>query len=102
MENRIMKGVIFAIIFSFSFTACGGYSSGTIQKSEKGFLKFTGNNESITISIDNGTQFPYDVKIDLYEVNPGRHTVKVYRNNQIVVDRIIIVDNQTTFEIDVP
>ncbi len=54
------------------------------------------------ISVDDGTQFSYDVKIDLYEVKPGRHTIKVYRNNQPIVDRVVIVDNQTTLEIEVP
>jgi hypothetical protein len=38
----------------------------------------------------------------LYEVKPGRHAVKVYRNNELVVDRTVIVDNQTTFEVDIP
>ncbi len=97
-----MKTLLAALIFSVTLISCGGYTSGTIQKSEKGFLKFTGKTEAIMISVDAGTRFAYDVKIDLYEVKPGRHTVTVYRNNQIVVDRIVIVDNQTTFEIEVP
>jgi len=98
-----MKTLIAALIFSFTLISCGGgYTTGVIQKSEKGFLKFVGNKEAIMISVDNGTQFPYDKKIDLYEVKPGKHAVKVYRNNQIVVDRTVIVDNQTTFEIEVP
>ena len=97
-----MKTIIVVLVFSMTLISCGGYTTGTIQKSEKGFLKFTGNREAIMISVDDGTRFPYDIKTDLYEVKPGRHTIKVYRNNQIVVDRIVIVDNQTTFEIEVP
>ena len=97
-----MKEIIAALIFSFTFVSCGGYTTGTIQKAEKGFLKFTGDKEAVMISVDDGTRFPYDMKVELYEVKPGRHTIKVYRDNQIIVDRIIIVDNQTTFEIEVP
>jgi len=97
-----MKTIVVAIIFSMALISCGGYTSGTIQKTEKGFLKFVGNKEATMISVDNGDRFPYDMKIDLYEVRPGRHTIRVYRDNQIVVDRIVIVDNQTIFEIEVP
>lgn len=97
-----MKLIISAFILSMTLVSCGGYTTGTIQKAEKGFLKFTGNTQAIMISVDDGTQFSYDVKIDLYEVKPGRHTIKVYRNNQPIVDRVVVVDNQTTFEIEVP
>ncbi len=92
----------FVVIFIFALTSCGGYSTGTIQKSEKGFLKFTGSIEGVMISVDSGPRFPHDAKNELYEVNPGRHIIKVYRNDQIVVDRVIVVANQTIFEIDVP
>jgi hypothetical protein len=97
-----MKAVIAALIIVLAFASCGGYTTGTIQKSEKGFLKFEGNKEAVMISVDDGTRFPYDIKTDLYEVKPGKHTIKVYRGDKIVVDRIIIVDNQTIFEIEVP
>jgi len=97
-----MRAIICSLIFAVTLISCGGYTAGTIQKSEKGFLKFTGNTEAIMISVDDGTRFPYDIKTDLYEVKPGRHTIRVYRNNQIIVDRTIVVDNQTTFEIEVP
>jgi len=52
--------------------------------------------------VDGGSRFVFDQKIDMYKVQPGRHTVQVFRNNQVIVDRTIIVDNHTTFEIDVP
>jgi hypothetical protein len=97
-----MKGVIAALFLSVTLISCGGYTSGTIQKAEKGFLKFSGNKEAIMISVDDGAPFPYDLKIDAYEVKPGRHTIKIFRNNQIIVDRTIVVDNQTTFEIELP
>jgi len=97
-----MKTLIAALIFSLTLVSCGGYTTGTIQRSEKGFLKFAGNKEAIMISVDDGTMFPYDIKTDLYEVKPGKHTIKVYRNDKIIVDRIVIIDNQTTFEIEVP
>ena len=98
-----MKLIIAVVIISLTFISCGGgYTTGTIQKAEKGSLKFTGNTQGISISIDNATQIAYDPKIELYELKPGKHAVKIFRNNQIIVDRVVIVDNHTTFEIDVP
>ena len=97
-----MKAIIGLIILCITLGSCGGYTTGTIQKSEKGFLKFTGNTTGVMISVDDGTQFPYNPKVELYEVKPGKHAVKVYRNNEVVVDRTVIVDNQITFEVDVP
>ena len=98
-----MKVILAVLIISVTFIACGGgYTSATVQRAEKGFLKFTGNIAAVMISVDDGAQFAYNPKIDLYEVKPGKHTIKIQRDNQIIVNRIIIVDNQTTFEIDVP
>lgn len=97
-----MKTIIVALILSVTLISCGGYTTGTIQRAEKGFLKFTGNREAIMISVDHGTPFHYDVKLDLYEVNPGKHTIEVYRDSKIIVNRTIVVANQTTFEIEVP
>lgn len=96
-----MKTIAIAFILAMTVVACGGYNTGTIQKTEKGFLKFTGNTKGIMISIDDGDRFEFDPKIDLYEVKPGKHSIKVYRTSQIIVDRVIIVDNQTIFELEV-
>lgn len=97
-----MKKTIAALVLAAFLAGCGGYSTGTVQKTEKGFLKFTGKVEAVMISVDGGAQFRYDRMIDAYEVPPGTHAVRVYRNNQIVVDRLVVVDNHTTFEIEVP
>lgn len=97
-----MKRIFIAVLISALFAACGGYNEGVVQKSEKGFLKFTGKTTQIIIRIDGGTPFNYDIKNPLYQVKPGKHAVQVIRNNEIIVDRTVFVDNQTTLEIEVP
>ncbi len=97
-----MKLIIGILTASIALMSCGGYTTGTIQKAEKSFLKFTGRMQGTTISVDDGAQFAFDPKIELYEVKPGKHGIKIFRNNQIIVDRVVIVDNQTTFEIEAP
>ena len=89
------------LIFMLLIVGCGGYNTGINQKAEKGFIKFSGNTLDITVSIDNGPQFTIDVGVDQYELLPGKHMVKVFRNNQLIIDRIIIIDNQSTFELEV-
>ena len=95
-------------MLSLLFFACsGGYVEGVSQKSEKGFLKFVGNTQSVTVSVDGKEAFPLVAAKDsdkdvVYEVKPGNHQVKVFRNNQLIVDRVVYVDNQTTMEINVP
>ena len=96
-----MKLFIQALIVMTLMVGCGGYNTGTIQKSEKGFLKFSGDTFRIMISIDDGTPFSKDPQVELYELNPGKHIVKVLRDSEIIVNRQIIIDNQTIFEIEV-
>jgi hypothetical protein len=85
-----------------SFTACGGYNEGIVQKSEKGYLKFTGNISQIVLKIDENIPFSYDIKNPLYQVKPGKHVIQVIRNDEVIVNRTVFVDNQVTMEIEVP
>lgn len=97
-----MKYVILFAVVSALLVGCGGYNTGTILRAEKGFLKFSGNTSGIIITIDDGTPIPSNPKVELYELKPGKHTIKIYRNNVQLINRAIIVDNQTIFEIEVP
>jgi hypothetical protein len=96
-----MNRALALLLFSLMLASCGGYTE-TIQKAEKGYLKFVGNTAETTITIDDGSAFSYNPEIELYQVRPGRHIVKVFRNNQVIVNRIIIVENEITTEIIVP
>jgi len=97
-----MKLSIIVLLISFLICSCGGYNEGIIQKSEKGFLKFVGEIKTVTVAIDQGEEFLLDSKIEVYQVKPGKHTIKMYRNNNLILNRNVIVDNQTTMEIEIP
>jgi hypothetical protein len=93
-----------------------GYKEGVIQKSDRSFLKFTGNVRNASVYIDEGEPFvleKYVINSDgeqerarydnkLYQVTPGKHTVKVYRDNNLVVKRILILDNNVIKEVYIP
>ena len=97
-----MKMSMFILLISFLISACGGYNEGIIQKTEKGFLQFVGDIKTVTVSIDEGEEFPLDPKIEVYQVKPGRHIIKIFKNNKQIVNRAVIIDNQTTMEIQIP
>jgi hypothetical protein len=97
-----MRQILIIFLLSIFFAACGGYNEGVVQKSEKGFLKFTGNISQIVIKIDDAAPFNYDKNNPVYQIKPGKHTVLVIRNDEIIVNRTVLVDNQTTMEIEVP
>lgn len=97
-----MRRIFMLTLFSILFAACGGYNEGVVQKSEKGFIKFTGNTAQIILKIDSGTPFQYDKESPVYQVKPGKHTVQVIRNDEVIVNRTVLIDNQTTMEIEVP
>lgn len=90
-------------------TACSvGYQEGILQKDEVSYFRFTGDVAGAVVSIDSGETIylgldsqgkPANV---IYKVAPGKHRVVVTKGNQVVVDRIVIVDNQNTREIQVP
>jgi len=97
-----MKRILVTVLLSMLFAACGGYNEGIVQRSEKGFIKFTGNTAQIVLKIDDGTPFQYDKENPVYQVKVGKHTVQVIRNDEVIVNRTVIIDNQTTMEIEVP
>ena len=98
----------------FMICACG-YKEGIVQKSEKAFIKFTGNLENAIVQIDNLEPFKlvgaatYDgswQKVDtdtiMYEISPGKHLMKVYRGETLIINRILILDNQIVTEVRIP
>jgi hypothetical protein len=84
------------------FSACGGYTEGVVQKAEKGYLKFVGNVQSVTVVIDNGDSISLEATSQAYQVKPGPHEIKAMRGGQLILNRSIVVDNQTTVEVEIP
>jgi len=106
-----MKKVILLILGIMILHACG-YQEGIVQKGEKSFIKFTGNLENVSVQLDDMDEFvlksgpdsEQSVRDDnkLYQVSPGRHSIKVFRGDDLIVNRILLLDNQTTTEVIIP
>ena len=78
-----------------------GYTTGTLQKADKSFLAFSGNLENVRVHVDDTEPFTPD-RGKQYQVSPGMHTVMAYRDGQLLVDRLVILQNQTITEINIP
>jgi len=92
-----LMGLIAVVIMA----GCG-YKSGTATGAREAFLYFTGDVEGVGVSVDDGQ--PFSVKPgrdNQYRVAPGRHTVKVYKGDAIIVEREIYVGDGIAKEIGV-
>jgi len=95
-----IKSIILTAVFIL--ISCGGYNTGVTQKDYKGYIKFTGNIAGTSVEINSKSKFDLNPEIERYELNPGQYNVKVYRGENVIVERTIIIDAQTTYEVDVP
>ena len=106
----IMKKIIIFLFLCLILISCSyGTREGVVQKSSKSFLQFVGNVENTSVIIDDGEPFIIRKENDgdrysphlLYQIAPGKHTIKIYRNDQLIVDRIIFVASSETKEVEI-
>jgi hypothetical protein len=89
----LMCGMLF-------FSACG-YIEGTVQKAEKSTVVFLGDLTQVRVQIDEREPFiPFEGKH--YELSPGKYTITAFKNENVVLRRIILLENQVTTEIRIP
>jgi outer membrane usher protein FimD/PapC len=92
---------IISLVLIFGISGCG-YKEGVATASQKSYLYFNGSTDDITVSIDGGDRFDVkEGKANQYAINPGKHLVEVYRNNNIIVKREIFVSDGVAKEIEV-
>lgn len=94
------------LIYIFLFSILWGCAAqqGIIQKEETSYLKLIGDLDNITFQIDNGAVISIDGELEdvvLYEVKPGVHVIKVFRDNELIVKRELFFDNQIIKEVNV-
>ena len=89
--------LLLAVLFIF---ACG-HQEGTIQKAEKSLIFFSGNLGNVTIHIDEIEPFTPSYATH-YQMLPGKHTLKAYRDGNLLLNKVIILENQVTMEIRIP
>ena len=105
------KGLL--VVMACLFLSACGYQEGIVQKAERSFLKFTGNWPNSIVQVD--SMQPFELKPPassndpkaspdntLYQLSPGKHRVTVTRGGSVLVDRVVILENQVTMEVQIP
>ena len=97
-----MKTFAIFIFSLFLFTSCGGYKTGVLETERDGFIKFIGNTTNVTVEIGESINFSLNPETNLYKLKPGKYNIRIYRDNNLVVERILIIQSQNTIELEVP
>jgi len=115
MMKRTATALAAALVFVL-LTGCG-YKEGMLQDEPVSYLRFTGASQGAVVSIDDLEPFELgkaDSSADArnnssgatgpihYRVEPGKHRITVRKNGQVVVARIILLDNGVTREVRIP
>ncbi len=85
---------------------------GVVWRAEQSYLHFTGNWANASVQIDGMQPFLLRPKeatdssppppYTLYQLSPGKHRITVTRNGSVLVDRVVVLDNRATMEVQVP
>ncbi len=95
-----MRTLIILFCGMLLLSACG-YVEGTVQKAEKSYLVFLGDLEEATVQIDGMEPFTPSLGKQ-YQVSPGKHTVAAFKKENLVLKRVVLLENQVTTEIRIP
>ena len=96
--------VIRAFFIVFFLTSCMAHQEGIIKQADRSYIMFTGNVKEVTVQIDDEKPFQLEGEKSktLYQVRPGKHSVKAFRRSELIVKRILFLDNQMTMEVLIP
>jgi len=100
--NKLKEiGMRFVALFFIvlSMTSCVAHQEGIVQQADRGYIMFTGNVKGVTVRIDDEQPFPLAAEKVVYQVKPGKHTVKAFRGDVLIVKRLLFLDNQVTMEV---
>jgi len=93
--------VFTAFIGIIGITGCG-YKEGVVTPDQKAYLYFSGNVTDVKVAVDNSEGFQVEEgRNHQYKINTGKHTVKIYRGNEMIVNRDIFVSDGVGKEIEV-
>ncbi len=94
--------LLLTVLALLNFAGCG-YREGTLVKDPVSYLWFTGNITQANVIIDDKKPFELTKEgLVYYQITPGTHRIIVKKGEEVVVDRVLIIGNETTKEIQIP
>lgn len=100
-HNRLLS---FVVACTLGVLAGCSTSTGTLSRQPAAYLSFTGALPSDSVQIDElpPVQLPEGRQPLRLQVSPGKHRVKVFRGQILLMDRAILVSDLQTLELIVP
>lgn len=113
--RKSLSVLVALFVLVFCISACG-FKEGVVMHDKKSYLWFSGNSDGVSVMIDD--QSPFDLSPSYYvdsqgnkksktspvhyEVDPGKHTIKLTRNDKLILERTLLLGNHMTTEIEIP
>ncbi|QOY55253.1 hypothetical protein HUE87_03180 [Candidatus Sulfurimonas marisnigri] len=89
------------LLSSLYFSGCG-YKEGVSADDQRSFLYFSGDTSGVTVFVDDSKGFTVKSGRDnQYKIKPGKHTVRIYRDGNLIVNREIYVGDNIAKEIGI-
>ncbi len=100
-----MRKLALALLSVFFVLMAGcGYKEGGKIEEQASYLYFTGNAKGAEVTIDHSSSFIVEKggTQEHYKVAPGKHTIVVKKDGNVVVNRSLLVGDGIAREINVP
>jgi len=99
-----MSKYIISLILILTTGCSTAINTGVVQRAEMSYLKFLGNTNGVFVEIDNSNSISLSnfEKNALLRIDNGKHFLKVYRNDKLIINRVIFIEDHATMEILIP
>ena len=108
-----MNKKIWIVAISLFLFGCSSSFSTVNQVNDSAFIQLQGSfigtsmvideNNPVELREDNTKTFSLDgIKVARFPISTGKHTIRILRAGNIIVNRTIFVSNSNTFEVVVP
>lgn len=120
MRSKCLVLIVPLLIILIS--SCVGTRSSVTQVSDESYLVFYGKQSMTLDEYGNYVKNIYEAKIDdritfnvelskrrkdsfhrssTYKISPGRHSIKVYKNGKLIINKDIYIGNRETMEFEI-
>ncbi len=99
------KKIIFLGLVLLILSGGCGLKEGVVQKEPTSFLWFTGNTQNAIVYIDDLAPITLNEQRGSqvhYKISPGKHIIVVKKSGEEIVNRIVLLGNGITKEIQIP
>jgi len=91
------------LILLFLFAGCASKQT-IVQRDDLAYLQLSGDCEGVSLQIDDNAplQVVGPCEDSRFSVAPGRHTVKLFRDNTLILERLMLFSASQTSEVTLP